>query len=212
MKLKILSQIVIVTLFFGCSAKDELEYNKPALYWYQQMVKQIGYHNLDKADNYFTSLQSEHVASPFLPEAMLMLAHAHIKDGENILGLYYLDEYARRYGDKTNQDYIDFLKIRSKFLTFEQPNRNQSLIDEALIDIKKFAIKHPNSDYRLIVDSMLTQFLMAQKLFNEEIVSLYDRLEKPKAVAIYKEKNSDNRIKIEDLEPPHVMWLRKIFE
>ena len=59
-------------IFFGC-AKKEVEYNKPASYWYESIIKEINFGNLEGADGYFSSLQSEHINSSLVPEAMLIL-------------------------------------------------------------------------------------------------------------------------------------------
>ena len=44
----------------ACSSKNDEEYNKPAIYWYNKMLKQIASSDLDKADDTYTSLESEH--------------------------------------------------------------------------------------------------------------------------------------------------------
>ena len=68
---------VYISLLSACSLKtnsglDLDEVNKSADYWYQNMLKEIRNGDLEKADSYFVSLQSEHLNSPLLSEAMLM--------------------------------------------------------------------------------------------------------------------------------------------
>ncbi|MFY4860683.1 outer membrane protein assembly factor BamD, partial [Aliarcobacter butzleri] len=61
LKLKGLLLVTCATFVFtGCSSKSEQEYNKPALYWYNKMMKQIASGDLDEADDTYTSLESEH--------------------------------------------------------------------------------------------------------------------------------------------------------
>ena len=50
------------------------EFNKSALYWYNQIAQSINHSKLDKADNYYISLKSEHIQSPLLQTAIMMLA------------------------------------------------------------------------------------------------------------------------------------------
>ena len=73
-------QIFLLAAFLlfltGCS-KDIEEYNKPAAYWYKRMIESVSDGNLDKADNYYSSLQSEHIGSPLLPEATMIMAQSH---------------------------------------------------------------------------------------------------------------------------------------
>ena len=95
-KLKNILLIACATLVFtACSSKTEEEYNKPALYWYNKMLKQIASNDLDEADDTYTSLESEHRNSPFIPSAMLILVNAHIDEEEYALSNFYLDEYIK---------------------------------------------------------------------------------------------------------------------
>ncbi|NCB12314.1 MAG: outer membrane protein assembly factor BamD, partial [Erysipelotrichia bacterium] len=67
LKLKNLLLIACAAFVFtACSSKEEQEYNKPALYWYNKMMKQISSGDLDQADDTYTSLESEHRNSPFI--------------------------------------------------------------------------------------------------------------------------------------------------
>ena len=89
---------LLIMLFIGCSDKDAVkEYDRPALYWYKNIVKNIASSNFDKADNYYISLRSEHMRSPLLPTATLILAQAHMEDQGYIMADYYLDEYLKKY-------------------------------------------------------------------------------------------------------------------
>ena len=73
--------LAICVVFSACDKKDKNEFNKPAIYWYQNIIKEIKFGNLEGADNFYASLQSEHINSPLLPEAMLILGQAHIRRG-----------------------------------------------------------------------------------------------------------------------------------
>ena len=56
-------------LFTACSQKSDKiqEYDRPAIYWYNKMIKQITGNYLEDADDTYTSLESEHRNSPLLP-------------------------------------------------------------------------------------------------------------------------------------------------
>ena len=68
--MKIVMTAFVLFAFFGCANKNKEVYNKPALYWYGEIVKKIKDFNLEEADNLYTSLSSEHISSPLIPEAM----------------------------------------------------------------------------------------------------------------------------------------------
>ena len=77
--------LCLAVLLSACSLKtnsglDLDEVNKSADYWYQNMLKEIRNGDLEKADSYFVSLQSEHLNSPLLSEAMLILGRAHMQN------------------------------------------------------------------------------------------------------------------------------------
>jgi len=211
--LKILLLVIFLFILNGCAKKDSVEvYNKPALYWYGQIVKEIKNQDLEKADDYFTSLSSEHVESPLLQTSMLILANAHIEEEEYILANFYLDEYIKRYGDIKNSQYAKFLKIKANFESFTKPNRNQQLIINTIKDTKEFLNTYPNSQYVPMVNTILVKLELANLQTTQEIASLYGRIDKPKASKIYKEKIDKSSLKEANMIKPHVPWYRAWFE
>ena len=129
--MKIVNLIVatsLVAMISGCASKSKDVYNMPATYWYEQIAKEIKAQDLEKADSFYTSLVSEHIESPLLPEAMMMLANAHMHEEEYVLANFYLDEYLKRYGNKENADHVRFMKIKANYEAFPNPGRNQQLL------------------------------------------------------------------------------------
>ncbi len=211
--LKILLPVIFLFILGGCAKKESVEvYNKPALYWYGQIVKEIKNQDLEKADDYFTSLSSEHVESPLLQTSMLILANAHIEEEEYILANFYLDEYIKRYGDRKNSQYAKFLKIKANFESFTKPNRNQQLIIDTIRNTKEFLNAYPNSQYVPMVNTILVKLELANLQTTQEIASLYNRIDKPKASKIYKEKIDRSSLKEANMIKPHVPWYRAWFE
>ncbi len=211
--LKILITTLFLFLAVGCSNKNKIAvYNKPALYWYEQIIKEIKSQDLEKADDYFTSLSSEHVESPLLKTSMLILANAHIENEEYILADFYLDEYIKRYGDRKNSEYAKFLKIKANFDSFVHPNRNQQLIINTIKSTKEFLTTYPDSQYNPMVNTILVKLELANLQTDQQIVGLYKRIGKPKASKIYKEKIEKSSLKDANMIKPHVAWYRAWFE
>jgi len=77
-KIYIMMTIFAFGILFSACSKEVDEYNKPALYWYSKIIESISNGNYDKADDYYSSLQGEHIGSPLLPEATMILAIAHM--------------------------------------------------------------------------------------------------------------------------------------
>lgn len=202
---------VALILLSGCG-KDLEEYNKPAEYWYDKMVTSVSNGNLEKADSYFSSLQSEHISSPFLPDATMIMAQAHMAQEEYLLTEHFLDEYIRRYATPEGREYAEFLKIKAKFLALPNPGRDQGLIDETLRGIDTFKGSYPSSKYLPLVHTMETQLQLARGVLNEQIAELYERLDKPKAAVSYRSIAPVTWIDSKEIVHAEVPWYREMFE
>lgn len=201
-----------MVLMFGGCAKEQEEYNKPAEYWYEKMIMGISDGNLEKADGAFSSLQSEHVSSPFLHEATLIMAQAHMAREQYLLSEHYLNEYNRRYATVQGREYAEFLKIKAKFLALPNPGRDQGLIDETLRGVTTFKGNYPYSVYLPLVNTMETQLELAKGVLNDQIAGLYDRLGKPKAAAYYRSIAPVTWINPQEIVKADIPWYREIFE
>ena len=205
--------MAVSMLVVGCGDKDEVvEFNKPALYWYQQIANSISHGNLDKADSYFISLKSEHIRSPFMPTAIMMLAHAHMNEEEYLLANYYLDEYNKRFGEHQSQEYTDFMKLKASFLGVKDVYKDQKLIMDSISKAKIYINRYPGSDYAPLVNTMLIRLHMSLYLLNENIAALYDRTGKPDAAKIYRDKNKGSVVEMADITPPEKGIVGYIFD
>ena len=137
------------------------------------MVKETTKGDLEEADKTFTSLQSEHIRSPLLPEAMLIMAEAHISNEQYVLANYYLDEFIKRYGDKKSVEFAKYQKVKANFLAFKKAFRDQQLILETLKDSKAYIAEYPNSIYRPYVETIVLKLTLAEKEMNEYIAANY---------------------------------------
>ena len=215
MKLKrtVLVAIALAFLFVGCANKDEVaEFNKPALYWYKKIGKSISNGNMDKADAYYISLKSEHMRSPLMPTAIMMLAHAHMNKEEYLLANYYLDEYNKRFGEGDDREYTDFMKLKAAFLGIKDVYKDQKLIMDSIANANRYLVRYPGSAYAPLVNTILVRLHMSQYLLNENIAALYERTGKPDAAEIYREKNSDSVVEMTDITPPEKGIIGKIFD
>jgi outer membrane protein assembly factor BamD len=205
--------LVLIAFFFTSCSKELDEYNKPAIYWYSKMIKSISSNELDKADNYYTSLQGEHIGSPLLPQATFIMALAHMYNEEYLLAQHYLDEYMRRFAvNPSDKEEAEFLKIKSQYLSLPNPRRDQALIDQTINAAKIFKQNYPHSMHYYTVDTMLTRLILAKAVLNESIASLYDRIDKPKAAAYYRSKETEKWINWDEIQRANTPWYREWFE
>ncbi len=206
------TMVMFVALFLGCSSKDAVnEYDKSALYWYKHIVKEVASSNLDKADNYYISLRSEHMRSPVLPTATMFLAQAHMEDQAFIMADYYLDEYLKKYAAGSGIEQAKFLKIKAAFLGIKDINKDQKLMIDTLADVDSFVKVYPSSIYLPVVQTIRVRLNMAQYMLNENIANLYARIGKDKASDIYRTKNRKSPLNIADIKAPEVGVLDSVF-
>jgi outer membrane protein assembly factor BamD len=206
---------MLITLLFltGCSNKGPTkEYNKPDIYWYEAMIKSIAHGEMEEADDYYLSLSSEHITSPFLEEAMLILAQAHMDEEEYLLANFYLDEYIKRFGDRNNAEFASFLKIKANFLSFKQPNRDQKLLLDTIAHSNKYIERYPHSDYLPEIKTMLTKMYLGSHYLNVIAADLYDKMDKPGAAEFYRKKLQTSWLRDVEMIKPEVPWYRAMFE
>ena len=211
-RLTILLSLLFLTLVFSSCSKEVEEYNKPAVYWYGKIVESISEGSVDKADDYYSSLQGEHIGSPLLPEATMILAIAHMHFEEYLLTEHFLNEYVKRYANENEIEFAEFLKIKAKYMALPNPRRDQVLISDAIKDANAFKQKYPHSMYYSLVDSMLTNLYLADAVLNETIASLYERVDKPKAAAYYRAIMPEKWINWNEIERANTPWYKAMFE
>ena len=207
----LLSSLTLIVFFSSCSKNIE-EYNRPALYWYGKIIGSISDGSVDKADDYYSSLQGEHIGSPLLPEATMILAIAHMQNGEYLLSTHFLNEYIKRYADANEREFAEFMKVKAKYMSLPNPRRDQLLVLDAIKETEAFKQEYPNSMYYSKVDAMATNLYMANAALNEAIASLYDRIDKPKAAAYYRTKNPEPWIVWNEVNRADTPWYREWFE
>lgn len=207
----LLGTLATLLIFAGCS-KDIEEYNKPAAYWYSKVISSVADGDLEKADDYYSSLQGEHIGSPLLPEATMILAIAHMHHEEYLLSDHFSNEYIKRYANANEREFTDFMKIKAKYMALPNPRRDQVLIQDAIKDSEIFKRTYPKSMYFGIVDTMLTNLTMAEAALNETIAQLYIRLDKPKSAEYYRNKTPQPWMNWDEIDRANTPWYREWFE
>jgi len=210
-------KLILITLFTsfifltGCADKVP-EANRPAAYWYKNMVKEIARNDLEKAGDHYASLRSEHIHSPLLPEAMIMMADAHMKNEQYLLANYYLDEYIKRFADKDGVEFARFMKLKANYMSFDQPGRNQKLLRETVEKAEAFGLQKEGVLYAPYARTMVANLEVASDLMDEEIAGLYERIDKPESAKIYRKKSAISEMAGATVIQPETPWYRALFE
>ncbi len=213
MRKKIFLFILLGILFSACSTKNnEGLYNLSANEWYKQIIKDLQDKDLEKADDHYNGMASEHIADPLLETTQIILAQAHMDEEEYQLAEFYLDEYNKKFGNSRNADYIRYLKIKAKFDAFAVPNRNQALMLESQKEIDSFLKDYPYTEYEPLVQTMLTKFNLAVFYLNDTIHDLYERTGHTQSAEIYQERLQESEFYHQSIIKPELPWYRSIFE
>jgi outer membrane protein assembly factor BamD len=212
---QLLLLLLSITLFTACAdktlSKEEL-FNKPAAFWYNEIIKNIRMGNLDSADEAYTSLSSEHVASPLLKESLLILAQAHKNKEEYIMANYYTDEYTKRFAKSKNIAYLKYLKLTANYQSFKKVNRDQKLLLDTIQEANAYLAKFPHSPYLPLVHTMLTRLYLTEQMLNRNIADLYQRTGKTKAAKIYQEKINKSWLKDTKIIAPKKGFLSRFID
>lgn len=214
MKKSLLIAIAFAMLLGGCLGDKEKvsDYNKPALHWYKKIAESVSNGSLDKADEYYLSLKSEHMRSPLLPASIIMLANGHMDAEEYLMANFYFDEYNKRFATSDGREYADYMKLKSAFMGITDVNKDQKLILDTVANANKFTMRHPDSIYTPLVNTILVRLHMSQYLLNENIAALYDRIDKKNGAKIYREKNSNSPLNLNDIDLPQKGILSKVLD
>jgi outer membrane protein assembly factor BamD len=212
LKTNILILIFATIVFFGGCSKNIEEYNKPAAYWYAKLIESVADQNLEKADNYYSSLQGEHIGSPLLPEATMILSIAHMHFEEYLLSEHFSNEYIKRYANANEREFLDYMKIRAKYMALPNPRRDQVLIQEAIKEGQIFKNTYPDSMYYAIVDTMVINLKMAEAALHEAIADLYMRIDKPRSAEYYRNIKPQTWMNWEEIDRANTPWYREWFE
>lgn len=203
----ILLSLCVCAAFVACSKKSkEVVYNQPATFWYDGIFKNIRLGNLETADSFFSSLQSEHINSPLLPEAMLALGQAHLSNEEYILADFYFKEYLKRYGNASNIDYISFLRLKSHLFAFKNSSKDQQFMTDSIILIQDFIEKYPNSRYLPLVRDMEVRFVLGQNELNKSIANVYRKNKYKDAEQMYMDRIDADLEKATNPKPSKIPW------
>ncbi|TKX31730.1 outer membrane protein assembly factor BamD [Campylobacter estrildidarum] len=213
MKKNLFFLILLGILLSSCSTKNnEGLYNLTASEWYRQIIKDLQDKDLEKADEHYNGMASEHISDPLLETTLIILAQAHIDEEEYQLAEFYLDEYNKKFGSSRNVDYIRYLKIKAKFDAFGVPNRNQALMLESQKEIGSFLQDYPDTEYNPLVQTMLTKFNLAVFYLNDTIQDLYKRTGRMQSAEIYQQRLQENEFYKQSIIKPELPWYRSIFE
>ncbi|KGI56484.1 outer membrane protein assembly factor BamD [Campylobacter sp. MIT 97-5078] len=212
MKTRLLFFLSVSFLFLACSTRNDELYNLSALQWHEQIIKDIQDNDLEKADEHYTSMASEHSADALLEPIQLILAQMHIEEEEYKLADFYLEENAKKFGNSQNLDFIRYLQIKAKFEAFAQPNREQALLLAGRDQIATFSKTYPQTEYAPLVQTMLTKFNLAIFALDENIASLYKRTDREQSYEVYQQRLQESEFNDVPMIKAKVAWYRRIFE
>ena len=206
----IIKFFLLVFLLSACSNNIN-DFQKPATFWYEQIILAVNDNNLEKADNYFSSLQSEHIASPLIKDALVLLIQAHIDNNEHLLSSFFVSEYKKRYSDKNNIDFISFLETKANYYAFSNYSKDHGYITNTISKISTFVQNNNKNPYLPYITHILTSFKLAKREINKEAIRIYKMQDKPKAQEKYEMYNEELGLDSIESRPSYIPWYVLIF-
>lgn len=204
---------VLSVVLASCGLKSESTlFNMSEQEWFSKIIADIKDRDLELAQRHYTSFASEHIASRLLQPTLLILAQANVDEGLYDQADFYLNEYTYKYGTKDNIEFVEFLKIRSKFNSIMKPNRNEKLMNVTMAQIATYKHLYPDSRYIPLIDTMSVKLNLGRYYLDSSIYDLYNRLDKKDSAEIYKQRLSDSKINRSDMINPVLPWYMRIFK
>lgn len=207
---KILSIAFLAWLFGACSVPVE-EFNQPATFWYERIIQSLANGNLERADGYFNALQGEHLASPLIADALLMLANAHMENNEHLLAGYFINEYKTRFSTTKNIAFVSFWEVKANYYAFSNYSKDQGFINDNINEISQFITLNSENKYMPYISHILTSFKLARFEMNESIMRIYRHKDKDLAIEKYQKDNDDLGVGEIEFTPSHIPWYVRIF-
>jgi outer membrane protein assembly factor BamD len=203
---KIVVGIFLSLFIIGCANKNNNISKQTALTWHRMIFNDLTKHNLDDADDAFTSLQVEHPESKFISEDLLILSIAHAKNKEFDLAIFYMNQFKKRYASFEDKEWADYMICKYKFYANQNAYTNQKAINDAIKFINSTLETYPNSIFNYELNTMKLKLILTKKLFKQKIANLYTKLDKPKSAKLYHtDLNTSKIIK------PNIPWYKQLF-
>lgn len=213
---KILIFTICSVLFFVSCANNKKDmfddYNLSDKEWLLKIINSIQKADLEKADSDYISLYSEHINSPLLASAMLILSQAHAKEHEYLLANYYIDEYIKLYGSSNNYEWLNYIKLKNNFNAFSQANRNQALLEESLKEVESYTKTTSDEVLKYLASSMQTKLELAKIILYKDIKDLYHRMGHYTSEKFYDDIIKNESLNTIDYIKPKKPWYRELFE
>ena len=187
MKKSIYSLIFILISFYflGCNsvnnstlAPSNIESNNSL---YEEIDKLIKVNNLERAGELYIKLKDkENKEATKLTASKLALAH--IAKKEYILANFYLQE---ALAIDPNDEFLKFLLVKNQFLAAALNSSDQSYLKRALKSLESNRYLVNDSDYQILVNTMITRVKLETLWNNKEASTLYKKMNKIEASNIY---------------------------
>ena len=150
--------LLLVALLAGCGSNDKLEEEGPgAEELYEEANRALKSKNYPQAIQLYRSLSVRFPFGRHAEQAMLDMAYAQFKGGQNDAAIESLDRFLRTYPTHPNVDYAWYLKglvnynetmsFLRRILPGRASDRDQQAAHQAFRDFQELIRRHPDSRY-----------------------------------------------------------------
>jgi outer membrane protein assembly factor BamD len=200
---------VLFTLFYFTGCNNAKVSQNTALSYYKKIIDTVNMGRDTLAQESLLSLLSKYPQSSFIEPSLFLMINYYVDNKSYDIASIYLKKLKENFLNKSNKDYILYLQINLEYKKIQSLDKNQEQVINIMEKLQNFLDTYPDSRYKHNVSTMYSHLYLSNILNNENIASLYKRLDKKEANLFYKKKNED--IDISYIYPPSKSFFEQIF-
>ncbi|MBD5401057.1 outer membrane protein assembly factor BamD [bacterium] len=145
---KILSLIIVASLVSACGGKKgEVIVEEPLEQIYEQAYAEFNKKHYDKAAEEFLKAESQHPASPWAADALVMAAYSEYLDKDFAGAILAVDRFMRFHPGHADVPYMLYLRGMCYYRQVSDVRREPGMSTYALQQFQQLVERFPNSPY-----------------------------------------------------------------
>ena len=145
---KQMALIGILAILAGCAGTDnEIVADQTLPEIYKQAYTEFNDENYEEAAMEFLRAETQHPASSWAPDALIMAAYSHYMDGDFAGALLATDRFMRFHPGHRDVPYVMYLRGMCYYRQVSDVRREPGMSAYALTQFQTLAQRFPNSEY-----------------------------------------------------------------
>ncbi|MBQ5700078.1 MAG: outer membrane protein assembly factor BamD [Alphaproteobacteria bacterium] len=138
----------ILSILTGCGGADnEIIAEQPLPVIYENAYAEFNEKNYEEAATEFLKAETQHPASPWAPDALIMAAYSHYMDGDFAGALLATDRFMRFHPGHHDVPYVMYLRGMCYYRQVSDVRREPGMSAYALQQFQTLVQRFPTSEY-----------------------------------------------------------------